>query len=97
MIVIIRVLKGVKGREMSVIITGMKMPPFCGGCEIDDCVNREYETNKRPDDCPLKSVEELIQQIESYAECKITEGQVRYVKLSDVKSLIKKYCGMEDT
>lgn len=58
---------------MSVIVMGMEMPKNCVNCPIchtnwDNyayCAIGKSETcdDKRPDDCPLKSVDELVEKI----------------------------------
>ena len=100
---------------MSVIITGMDMPENCIKCNSMNCflpykknTNREVVKKKymtvRHEDCPLKSVDELIELIESDEnittfERFMTMGGFKFKNMIPVEraiDIIKEYCGMED-
>ena len=59
---------------MSVIVVGMEMPKSCGGCNASGTgVCRKWFDvkelgSKRSEDCPLKSVDGLIEEIEGSIE-----------------------------
>lgn len=101
---------------MSVIVTGMDMPGICGDCPSYDwkkhkpdgkyCKAKIYEDSRNPcyDDCPLKSVEGLIEQIESFAKKQeqiafaVSNLNERYTHLQKENAyrhclqVIKEYC-----
>lgn len=91
---------------MSVILTGMDMPDDCESCQYSQCdfhgtewfsgsSNMNYSWCMAYD-CPLRSVNGLIEKIEN--ACCITIGREcdPAITIMDVKKIIKEYCGMED-
>jgi len=86
---------------MSVIVTGMDMPGICGDCPSYDwkkhkpdgkyCKAKIYEDSRNPcyDDCPLKSVEGLIEEI-----CKKTVAPTpeKTACIEQVIEIIREYC-----
>ena len=84
---------------MSMIVTGMEMPKFCGECNASGTgVCRKWVSvkelgSKRSELCPLKSVDGLIEKLNECADNKSTGEQVGIDLAIDV---IKEYCGMED-
>lgn len=92
---------------MSVIITNMDMPKSCYDCWLKrSCKNAHVNgwlCNRRDDDCPLKSTDEMIAEI---GVCK-TENEMRIAErdyksrlwisgiFSEVISIIHKYCDKE--
>lgn len=85
---------------MSVILTGMDMPKYCGGCPVD-CGYKVYLENMRSEGCPLKSIDFLIEKIERMGgnEEKSVYKNLHpsYVQgLKDVIRIIKEYCEVED-
>lgn len=84
---------------MSVIVAGMEMPEYCYDCpchnsENGQCkITKDYESMKRPFDCPLKSVEGLIEKIKEYNEFRRDEIDEMY--MNDILKIIKEYCEME--
>ena len=92
---------------MAVIITGMDMPKNCTfceyhanfGCPMGIC----SKLDDRPDDCPIKSVDELIEKIQNIPNDETTMpiGTYDYVMGAEnerkvILKIIKDYCGMED-
>lgn len=95
---------------MSIIVTGMKMPQNC----LDYCPMFRHGTDnytycvigkskpsaiKRSDDCPLKSVDGLIEKITEYRN-KINAGGDEFKVgqlwgIDEVTEIIKEYCEME--
>lgn len=93
---------------MSVIVTGMEVPRSCGGCEasgtgVCKLWMKSSEINgigyNRHSDCPLKSVERLIERIE---KSKVHDSSYMYDWLSYNKGLmdaveyIKEYCEVSE-
>lgn len=88
------------------IVTGMEMQKGCGGCFMsknDFCtkwveVERCNFNKKRSKDCPLKSVEVLIEKIErEYPHNQCTDVLSGYAEaIEDVLKIIEEYCGMEE-
>jgi len=83
---------------MSVIITGMDMPNTCGVCEASGtgaCHKWHFKESgrKRDDDCPLRSVEGLIEELEEYAR-RQGDGW-DYGIVQSAIDIVKEYCGME--
>lgn len=76
---------------MAVIVTGIKMPPFCGGCEYDYCNNKVYEEGHRPEACPMKSVDGLIAEI--YDKFMTVDGGLHDKTASKCIEIIREYCG----
>lgn len=89
---------------MSVILTGNKFPTNCLGCEF--CADSEGYVHcqmtekkvgttvglyERMKDCPLKSIEGLIDKISKY----LYENEFGSEYRSDIADLIKEYCRME--
>lgn len=70
-----------------VIITDMEMPSDCFDCERrKKCCGDSCSIQNRKNDCPLKSVEGLIEKIES----------LKMISTNIVIGLIKEYCkGLE--
>lgn len=90
---------------MAVIIADMNMPGGCWRCnfmrakdpETDYCVLTGNEFDDRLDllttkqkDCPLKSTDEMIAEIELQVFTDAYDGQ--FVGIEDVKQVINKYC-----
>ena len=89
---------------MSVIITGMDMPKSCNS--YPDCCLKRYCSPmsinvvlERPEKCPLKSVDGLIEKIE---KSKVHDSSYMYDWLSYNKGLmdaveyIKEYCEVSE-
>lgn len=92
---------------MSVIITEIVIPKTCYRCEFcrEDDQLRDYCSisydgiwhgeKERLKDCPLKSVEELVEKIEQLPSIQDSEGQDRYMAY-DVLRTIKEYCEVKE-
>ena len=82
---------------MAVIVTGMDMPKSCLECPLTEkmsCFNFDFEdSEKRPKDCPLKSVEGLIESVEN---AMILMG-IPQANRVDVMDRIVAYCGLEES
>lgn len=80
---------------MPVIITGVTVPGDCYECNFR-CINirSRIECKGRPDNCPLKSVEELIEEIDKHR--KATKSIDKYDLIGDCINIIKEYCGLDD-
>lgn len=87
---------------MSVIITEIVVPKTCYGCEFcrEDDQLRDYCSisydgiwhgeKERLKDCPLKSVDGLIEEIKQYwIEC---DDLLQAPTLRSIREIIKKYC-----
>ena len=90
---------------MAVIITNMDMPLCCKECCVFDGEYGEcrYSSNVkitwdeedgRPKDCPLKSTDEMIEEIEKLHAWGDQFGNV-YVTFEAVMDIIHKYCDKE--
>lgn len=91
---------------MGVIVTGMKMPESCVECDkrrFNKCymngvmaIEHEYRNNNKKinPDCPLKSVDGLIEKIKEHNECHRDEIDGLY--MNDILEIVKEYCEMED-
>lgn len=90
---------------MSVIITDMNMPKGCSDCK---CTYNDWMGETRccfgakciywdhvPKDCPLKSADEMIKEIEDYANDQYSEGE--YIAENTVLDIIHKYTDKEQT
>lgn len=92
---------------MAVILTNIDMPKSCVECDkrkFNKCymnsvmvIEHEYRNNDKKihPDCPLKSVDKLIEAIERLPTQENSEGQDMY-QAYDVLRTIREYCGMED-
>lgn len=93
---------------MSVILTGMDMPNMCGRCKLWDIdrkiCTRLVQTNEdkmtRRNDCPVKSVDGLIEKMEKFGghEKKSVYKNLNpsYVQgLKDAIKMVKEYCEQE--
>lgn len=86
---------------MSVIVTGMDVPKSCEECHYNNSscwcsitnsgIDREFEYRERLDDCPLKSIDELIEKITQLPTEENAEGQDMF-QAYDVLRTIKEYC-----
>lgn len=84
---------------MSVIVTGMDMPENCSDCPINDSygvcnILRESPDDGKLDNCPLKSVDGLIDAIKTGTgiRCKDKLWNV-FTSDEDIIEIIRKYCG----
>lgn len=85
---------------MSVIVTGMDVPKSCGECRCTTdyydgstvcCLGaNDIDWNNRPIDCPLKSVDGLIEKIEQ-----LKKNLVR-MTATGAEKLIKEYCEVKE-
>ena len=85
---------------MSVIVTNANMPPTCWNCDFidggDDCffLRENAQIESRYENCPLKSVEGLIDYI------KDVDRDYRYnghnLSIDGVIEIIKEYCEVSD-
>lgn len=95
---------------MSVIVAGMDMPYYCGKCGgCYDYANDKYfcalddnsfdvvidKEVKRHKDCPLKSIDGLLEKITQLPTQKNTEGQDMY-QAYDVLRTIREYCEVKE-
>lgn len=91
---------------MSVIVTGMDMPECCHwDCELcrEDggaCILGTYDEKAdtkvvRPKSCPLKSVDGLIEKIQTFNNV-VKEDFGTSISVSDCIMLIKEYCGVSE-
>ena len=94
---------------MSVIVTGMDMPKVCIDCHRVNC-NLPYKSNTNREivknaytvsvhkDCPLKSVEGLIEKVEQLKKscANDTYGKCMANAISRVEKLIKEYCEVKE-
>ena len=77
---------------MSVIYTRINKPRSCGPCNLcPEWMNRNWGCQS-PVDCPLKSVEGLIEKIQSLHTQESVDGQ-DMLQAYDVIRTIKEYCG----
>ena len=93
---------------MAVIITDMDMPKSCVECDkrkFNKCyingamvIEHEYRNNDKKihPDCPMKSVDGLIQTLRDQFADEDGNAVGEYWKHEDVIEIIKEYCGMED-
>ena len=73
---------------MSIIVTGMDMPKYCGSCDMSGtgvcrkwmCLTSYEMGKKRAEDCSLKSIDGLIDKINSK---KIYKGRAYYSDMHD--------------
>lgn len=95
---------------MSVIITGMDMPENCMRCPMDyktwgDTYNcrikfREISRNKYEDsverhkDCPLKSVDGLVEELTEYGNCQCDAWDNSIIQ--GAIEIIEEYCEVEE-
>lgn len=81
---------------MAAIITKMERPKGCGGCEYLTCEvwKRRNWGYPPPDDCPIKSVDGLIEKIESKIVPNDGEGSydTSNIGLRKAIRMIKEYC-----
>lgn len=88
---------------MAIIIPDMAMPKSCEDCPFSSCKGRlngfycdvttfdvDIESKERDTDCPLKSTDEMIAEIELQVFTDAYDGQ--FVGIEDVKQVINKYC-----
>ena len=89
---------------MAVIITNMDMPKSCYDCWLKrSCKNAHVNgwlCNRRDDDCPLKSTDEMITQIENCSETYVAGWDGKRSKTAkemkqDILEIIHKYCEKE--
>lgn len=88
---------------MTVIVTGKKMQKSCGMCDASGTgvcrkwmpLHQRNEMRERAKDCPLKSVEGLIEQIVSkkYAKPIGCEETRHNNTIDEVIGIINEYCG----
>ena len=80
---------------MAVIDTSMDMPKSCFECEKKSTCNfglwNGWIDDKRDDDCPLKSTDEMIAEIEQLKVWNDGETVIKYGSLT----IIQKYCDKE--
>ena len=98
---------------MAVIVKGMDMPEDCASCDfrVDGIGNihcgKTYSRigitcacYERMKDCPLRSVEGLIEQIRRQEFAHFTDNGGYYMTPAEIKdvleTIIKKYCGLEE-
>ena len=94
---------------MAVIVKGMDMPKSCKKCPAfatSACElwskHKTYsdQMSKRHDDCPLKSVDELIEQIRRQEFVHFTDNGGYYMTPAEIKdvleTIINRYCGLEE-
>ena len=80
---------------MSVIVKEIDMPENCLECQVNCLrIGRKAE-------CPLKSVDGLIEKIDKLAYSETEYGIEEFdaskiVRLDDLVEVIKEYCGMEE-
>jgi len=87
---------------MSVIVTGINMPDDCFDCERrEKCCGNSCSIQHRKADCPLKSVEGLIEKLEEekmlYTRTVADDNPIDYgvrIGLSKAIKIIKQYCGI---
>jgi len=84
---------------MSVIVTKAEIPKTCGSCEASGtgvCRKWTYKDcgQKRADDCPLKSIDGLIEKVEQLKKSCANDsyGKCMANAISHVEKLIKEYC-----
>ena len=88
---------------MAVIATGMDMPKSCWECPLTEkmsCFNFDFEdSEKRPKDCPLKSVEGLIEKINNLSDTirGIRSDGNCFFTPEEVIKIIKEYCELEES
>lgn len=76
---------------MSAIITDIDKSISCGGCELEQHCNRWISRNwgiPAPDDCPIKSIDGLIEAIREHANSQYQP----MVSMKAVEEVIKEYC-----
>ena len=87
---------------MSVIVTDMDMPKCCRDCDyecindifVSDIILKSEYIHKRHEDCPLKSVEGLIEKIKEYwIQC---DDLLQAPTLRGIRKIIKEYCEVEE-
>ena len=86
---------------MAVIITGMYTPENCKncylgcgyGCEIKGKIMTTKEMESKPEDCPVKTIDGLIDAIKTgdVLRCKDNLGNI-FTSNSDIFEIIKEYC-----
>ena len=91
---------------MSVIVTGMDMPKYCGSCDMSGtgvcrkwmCLTSFEIGKKRAEDCSLKSIDGLIEKVEQLKKSCANDsyGKCMANAISNVEKLIKEYCEVED-
>lgn len=90
---------------MAVIVTGMYTPENCKncylgcgyGCEIKGKIMTTKEMESKPDDCPVKSMDGLIDAIKTgeALRCKDTAGNI-FTLNDHIFDIIKEYCEEQD-
>lgn len=95
-----KAIKEVRSRQMAVIIANMDMPKNCFTVEnkrfkycklYDVCEYKDLRHGNVPSDCPLKSTDEMINEIEVEIE-KNKMNALEYYGLSHALRIINKYC-----
>ncbi len=86
---------------MAVIVAGMYVPKCCNecylaagyGCEIKCQIMTTKEMESKPDDCPVKSMDGLIDAIKTgeALRCKDTAGNI-FTLNDHIFDIIKEYC-----
>ena len=85
---------------MAVIITDMDVPANCCECELNnyhfcnvtgDEIENDWQDSTKPDDCPLKSTDEMISEIGSV----YIGYRHAYEVAHDYMNIIHKYCDKE--
>jgi hypothetical protein len=90
---------------MAVIITDMDMPKNCNKCKNKNChyfhqiwwdcdSDNDYSTIRHPR-CPLKSVDEMIDEIKALSTWSRSLGSVT-IPYHRVEEIIHKYCDKEE-
>lgn len=85
---------------MALIITDMDVPANCYECELNnyhfcnvtgDEIENDWQDCTKPDDCPLKSADEMIEEINN----KIKELDWTQKIVGEISDIIHKYCDKE--